>query len=199
MPTGIALRDARTQLLSAGERVLLRDGPAGLTSRAVTDEAEVAKGVLHRHFVTFDGFLAVLVQEQINTVNAMASDLLGRAGSGTVVGNLASALTELFQPLGLAVVRLVLSRSDLAMGLQTDAQRGIPVLSGAIHGFSVYLAAEQRAGRIVVSAAPDSLAHALIGTGHLLFAGELGGLPDDSAVVEIVEAIVVGSEPGAFD
>jgi AcrR family transcriptional regulator len=199
MPTGIALRDARAQLLSAGERVLLREGPAGLTSRAVTDEAEVAKGVLHRHFVTFDGFLAALVQEQINTVNATAFDLLGRAGSGTVVGNLTSALTELFQPLGLAVVRLVLSRSNLAIGIRADAQRGIPVLSEAIHGFSVYLAAEQRTGRIVVSAAPDSLAHTLIGTGHLLFAGELGGLPDESAVLEIVEAIVVGSEPGAID
>ncbi|WP_156325229.1 hypothetical protein [Nonomuraea sp. SBT364] len=36
----------------------------------------------------------------------------------------------------------------------------------------------------------------LIGTGHLLFAGELGALPDASAVREIVEAITVGAEPG---
>jgi AcrR family transcriptional regulator len=48
VPTGVAIRDVREQLFDAAERVLLRDGPAALTSRAVTDEAGVAKGVLHR-------------------------------------------------------------------------------------------------------------------------------------------------------
>ena len=57
MPTGIALQDARERLFAAAERILLRDGPSGLTSRAVTDEAGVAKGVLHRHFADFDDFL----------------------------------------------------------------------------------------------------------------------------------------------
>jgi AcrR family transcriptional regulator len=42
MPTGVALRDAREQLFAAAERVLLRAGPNGLTSRAVTAEAGVA-------------------------------------------------------------------------------------------------------------------------------------------------------------
>jgi AcrR family transcriptional regulator len=54
VPTGVALRDVREQLFGAAERVLLRDGPSALTSRAVTDEAGVAKGVLHRHFADFD-------------------------------------------------------------------------------------------------------------------------------------------------
>src|SRR5690348_543872 len=38
MPTGVAIRDPRGQLFDAAERVLLRDGPGGLTSRAVTME-----------------------------------------------------------------------------------------------------------------------------------------------------------------
>ncbi|MER7370837.1 TetR family transcriptional regulator, partial [Nonomuraea wenchangensis] len=53
MPTGVALRDVRQQLFDAAERVLLRAGATGLTSRAVTDEAGVAKGVLHRHFAAW--------------------------------------------------------------------------------------------------------------------------------------------------
>jgi AcrR family transcriptional regulator len=44
VPTGVHLRDARQQLFDAAERVLLRDGPDALTSRAVTDEAGCAKG-----------------------------------------------------------------------------------------------------------------------------------------------------------
>jgi hypothetical protein len=36
----------------------------------------------------------------------------------------------------------------------------------------------------------------LVGTAHLLFAGELGALPDASAVEEVVASIIVGAEPG---
>ena len=33
VPTGVVLQDVREQLFGAAERVLLRDGPSGLTSR----------------------------------------------------------------------------------------------------------------------------------------------------------------------
>src|ERR1700724_3650096 len=65
VPTGVAIRDPRGQLFDAAERVLLRDGPAALTSRAVTAEAGVAKGVLHRHFADFDAFLAAFVLDRV--------------------------------------------------------------------------------------------------------------------------------------
>ena len=51
------------QLFDAAERVLL--GTRALTSRAVTEEAAVAKGVLHRHFADFDAFLFELVVDRI--------------------------------------------------------------------------------------------------------------------------------------
>jgi len=199
MPTGVALRDPRSRLLAAGERLLLRDGPAGLTSRAVTDEAGVAKGVLHRHFADFDDFLASVVAERIAAIDAIAGDLADRAGSGTVVGNLRAALIGLFDTLGLAVVRLVLSRDELRARLQAGAGQGIPTLSEAVDALTDYLVTEQRLGRIVPDAAPAILARTLVGTAHLLFAGELGGLPDESAVDEVIAAIIVGAEPGAAD
>ena len=49
------------QLFAAADRVLVRDGPAGLTTRTVTAEAGVANGVLHRHFRDLDEFLASFV------------------------------------------------------------------------------------------------------------------------------------------
>src|SRR5450432_1908582 len=82
--------DIHHQLFDAAERVLLRDGPAGLTSRAVTTEAGCAKGVLHRHFDDFDGFLAELVGDRIARLDAHAAALLAAAGTGTVAGNLAA-------------------------------------------------------------------------------------------------------------
>lgn len=199
MPTGVALRDARSRLLAAGERVLLRDGPAGLTSRTVTEEAGVAKGVLHRHFADFDDFLATLVRERIAAVDAMSVDLGDQAGRRTVIENLSTALARMFDPLGLAVVRLVLSRDGLRARLRTGARQGIPVLTEGADGLAEYLAAEQRVGRIRADATPAVLANALIGTGHLLFAAELGGPPDESAVHEVVEGIIVGAEPGVTE
>ena len=88
MPTGVALRDAREQMFAAAERILLREGPHALTSRAVTAEAGVAKGVLHRHFADFDAFLAELVEDRIARIGAQAAALHESAGTGTVAGNL---------------------------------------------------------------------------------------------------------------
>ena len=103
MPTGVALRDVREQLFDAAERILLREGQQALTSRAVTAEAGVAKGVLHRHFADFDAFLADLVSDRIGRVEQQAAALRGAAGSGTVEGNLAEALTTVFSTVAVAV------------------------------------------------------------------------------------------------
>jgi AcrR family transcriptional regulator len=198
MPTGVALQDGRGRLLAAGERVLLRDGPAALTSRSVTDEADVAKGLLHRYFSDFDEFLTALVQTQTEAVEVISTDLLGRVGSGTVVGNVSMALSRIFDARGLALVRLALFRLDLATRLRSEDEPAIPILANAVAGMEEYLTGEQRAGRIKVDAAPFRLAQAVIGTGHLLSAGELGGLPDKSAIDEVVEAILVAALNGPY-
>src|SRR6202000_909594 len=90
VPTGVAIRDPRGQLFDAAERVLLRDGPAALTSRAVTAAAGVAKGGLHRHFADFDAFLAELALDRIAVIGRQAADLRAAAGTGRVAGNLAA-------------------------------------------------------------------------------------------------------------
>ena len=84
MPTGIALRDARDLLFEAADRVLLHDGASALTSRAVTTEAGVAKGVMHRHFADFDAFLAELVLDRAARLDGPATALLKSAGTATV-------------------------------------------------------------------------------------------------------------------
>lgn len=196
MPTGVALHDARARLLAAAERVLVRDGAGGLTSRAVTEEAGVAKGVLHRHFADFDDFLAELVRDRIARLTAEAGELREAPGSATLVSNLVEVLTGIFTPVNLGLVGIVMTRDELRSRLRATTPRGIPILTEATAGLSAYLEAERRLGRITADTDVDKLALTLIGTGHLLFAGELGGPPDASAVREVVEAIIVGAEPG---
>jgi AcrR family transcriptional regulator len=196
MPTGTALRDARARLFAAAEQVLMRDGASGLTSRAVTEEAGVAKGVLHRHFAHFDDFLAGLVRYRIAQLEAETDKLIEAAGSGTLVSNLTEALTRIFTPVNLGLVGIVIARDDLRSRLRATTAHGIPILTEAGAGLAAYLDAERRVGRVTAGSDARTLALTLIGTGHLLFAGELGALPDASAVREIVEAITVGAEPG---
>ncbi|TMR10473.1 TetR family transcriptional regulator [Nonomuraea turkmeniaca] len=191
MPTGVALRDVRQQLFDAAERVLLRDGANGLTSRAVTAEAGVAKGVLHRHFEDFDAFLAELVRDRIARLEGQADALRGSAGTGDVAGNLTGALIDLFDSVAVAIVGLVIFRDELRARLrQARPAPGVPVLTDAAAVIAAYLNEEGELGRIAADADVDALALSLIGAGHMLFAGREGVPPEPEDVGKVVNAVI---------
>lgn len=197
MPTGLAIRDVREQLFAAAERVLLRDGPSALTSRAVTMEAGCAKGVLHRHFADFDAFLAEFVLDRAERMDEQAAALRESAGRGSVVGNLAEALTALFGSVAAAIVPLVTFRDALRGRLRETWPAGFPVLTEAVDIVASYLSAEQDLGRITADAEVDGLAPTLIGAAHLLFA-DRHDRPDAAAVRRMVTTVVGGvlRDPG---
>ncbi|VVJ24840.1 Transcriptional regulator [Amycolatopsis camponoti] len=192
MPTGVHLRDVRQQLFQAAERVLLRDGPNALTSRAVTAEADVAKGVLHRHFTDFDAFLAELVKDRIARLKDQAALLEASAGTRTVATNLLDALTELFDPVSVALTSLVFFRDELRTRLRRPADGdGLPFLTEAREMLSTYLAAERAQGRLAADAEVDSLALSLIGASHLHFAGRRPHtLPDPAELKKLTNTII---------
>jgi AcrR family transcriptional regulator len=191
VPTGVHLRDARQQLFKAAERVLLRDGPNGLTSRAVTDEAGCAKGVLHRHFTDFDAFLTDLVLDCAAQLEAQTSALRESAGTGTIAGNLTTALTTLFGPVPVAIIPLITFRDELRARLrQATPGGGIAILAHATTAIAAYLADERRLGRIGADADIDSLTLSLVGGGHLLCSDRDPGPPTTAAVHRLVTAVI---------
>jgi AcrR family transcriptional regulator len=192
VPTGVAIRDARRQLFDAAERVLLRDGPSALTSRAVTAEAGVAKGVMHRHFADFDTFLAEFVLDRVERMDPQAAALREAAGTGTVAGNLAGALTALFSSAAVAIVALVDFRDELRARLREAWPAGVPVLTEAMVIIASYLAAERDLGRIAADADIDTLSAVLMGAGHRLFADRTGAPPEAAAVARMVTTVVGG-------
>lgn len=193
MPTGVALRDVRAQLFDAAERVLLRDGPHALTSRAVTTEAGCAKGVLHRHFADFEAFLAELVVDRIGRLDDEAALLRDAAGTGDVVDTLTAALTALFTSVAVAIVALVISRDELRARLR-DARPGpgLPLVTEAAAMIAAYLAAERDLGRVAAEADVDALAPTLVGVGHLLFADRTSAPPEAAAVRSVVASVLTG-------
>lgn len=193
MPTGVALRDPREQLFGAAERILLRSGPHALTSRAVTEEAGCAKGVLHRHFADFDAFLTELVLDRADRIAGQAAALRAAAGTGGVADHLTEALTGLFGSVALAVVSLITFRDDLRARLRATRPTGVPVLAEATVMIADYLGAERELGRIAADADVDTLALTLIGSGHLLFAGREGAPPQEDAVRKVVGSVLAGA------
>ncbi|WP_228899009.1 TetR/AcrR family transcriptional regulator [Streptomyces sp. DH1] len=191
MPTGVHLRDARQQLFDAAERVLLRDGPDALTSRAVTDEAGCAKGVLHRYFSDFDAFLTDLVLDRAAQLETQASALRESAGTGTVTDNLTTALTTLFGPVPVAVIPLITFRDELRARLRRATPGGgIAILAQVATAISAYLADERELGRIAADADIDSLTLSLVGGGHLLFADRGPGPPPTATVDKLVTTVL---------
>ena len=195
MPTGIVISDARQQLFDAAERVLLRDGPSALTSRAVTTEAGVAKGVLHRHFDDFDAFLADLVEDRIARIAEQAAALRAAAGTGTVAGNLTGALVAVFGPVTVAILALITFRDDLRARLRQAGHSGVPLAAEATAMIASYLSAERDMGRIAADADIGTLAPTLIGAGHLLFAGQDGTPAEAGAVGKMVSTVIAGVLP----
>jgi AcrR family transcriptional regulator len=190
MPTGVHLRDVRQQLFHAAERILLREGPNALTSRAVTTEADVAKGVLHRHFTDFDAFLAELVRDRIARLADQAALLNAAAGTRTVGENLIATLTETFDPVSVALTSLVFFRDELRARLRSQGD-GLPILTEAREMLTAYLSAEREQGRIAADADVNSLALSLTGAAHLLFAGRpYNTQPNDEELTKMVHTVI---------
>jgi AcrR family transcriptional regulator len=195
VPTGVALRDVREQLFVAAERILLRDGPSALTSRAVTAEAGVAKGVLHRHFEDFDAFLAEFVLDRVDQMDPQAAALREAAGSGTVADNLATALTAVFGSVAVAIVPLITFRDELRARLRKTWPAGVPVLTEAAIMIAGYLEAERELGRLAPDADAGTLGATLIGAGHLLFADRKSAPPAPDVVRKMVSTVLAGAVP----
>ena len=194
MPTGVALRDPRGQLFEAAERILLRDGPNALTSRAVTAEADVAKGVLHRHFADFDALLTELTLDRCARIDADAAVLRDAAGGGTVAGNLAAALTAVLDPVVLGLIRLNIARDELRARLRAVTGSRLPLPSRSAAMIAGYLDAERDVGRIAPGADTGALAATLVGAAHLA-AADADGTPDAAALARIVATVISGATP----
>lgn len=188
MPTGVPIPNVREQLFEAAGHVLRREGPAGLTSRAVTAEAGLAKGVMHRHFADFDTFLASLVVDRIEALDRRSEHLRASAGSGTVAANVEAALVASLDADALAIVGLVLSRRGLLARLRLVSPSGVPLLAEVTRMVATYLTAERGLGRIAIGCDVDRCALALVGGAHLLLA--CMDVPAESGVRGFVASVL---------
>jgi AcrR family transcriptional regulator len=191
---GVAIPELREQLFAATERVMARDGAAGVTSRAITDEAGCAKGVLHNHFDGLDGFLAEFAMDRARRSMALVAGLAALAGQDTVSGNLTSAALAVFGSGVTVAASLVLARPVVMLRMSAVFQAGGP-LGEVETTFAGYLRAEQSLGRVAAGTDPDTLAFSLVGTIHHLLITQLGRQLDPGQVAKIVTTLLGPSRP----
>lgn len=193
MPRGVAIPELRQRLFSAAERVIVREGPGGLSGRAVTREAGVATGLLYAHFADTDDFLAAYAVDRGFQVCAKAAALPGRAGTGAVADNLAGAVLATSPTVLLALAGLMVSRPELAGRVRAvlgDRTAGLEAVETAA---AAYLDAERRLGRLPGTADPEALALAVVGAvHHLVLTGAEESVVRDR-IRRTVAALVEGS------
>ena len=195
-PRGVAIPEVREQLFAATDRLLGRDGPAGLSTRAITSEAGVANGMLHRHFRDLDAFLTEFAADRLQGIADSAAALPARAGHGTVTGNLADALLTLFSSNALALMNLVATRPELGPAIEHASAVGSGGLGDVEEHFAAYLDAEKKLGRIAPDTDTHTHAFALLGSVHHLAMTNPAGPPDlPDRIRRIVTALVAGMQP----
>jgi AcrR family transcriptional regulator len=161
MPRGVAVPEARQQLFAALERVLAAEG--SLTSRAVTQEAGVATGLLFTHFRNFDNFLAGYAVDRSFQIASALTSLPEKYGSGSVAGNLSDAVLGLPPGVVVTLTRLLAFRPSVAAEAARVLGAENAGLRAAERAAETYLVAEQQLGRVPAGADPVSLSLAVAG------------------------------------
>jgi AcrR family transcriptional regulator len=185
VPRGVAIPELRQQLFAAAEQVIIREGPARLSGRAVTGEAGVAAGLLYAHFTDFDDFLAAYAVDRSFTIAAAVGAL---AGTGDVAADLCDAVLAIPRDTLTALARILVLRPELAARVNAvlgDRAAGLDAIEQAA---AAHLAAARRAGRI--AADPAAVALALVGVLHHLV---LSGADDLETRLRQAIAALVGS------
>ncbi|MFC9425691.1 TetR family transcriptional regulator [Streptomyces sp. NPDC056987] len=192
-PRGVATPDVRERLFDAAERVLAKDGPGALTSRAITTEAGCAKGLLHTHFAGLDEFVAELCLDRFARTAAKAQALLGLAGQGSVAANLNAVVLVLLHSGGPAVSSLAMTRPGAALRIREALKAGAPGFTTIQEAITCYLEAEHRLDRLADTVAPSIAALAIVGTAHHLLMTSWPGAPDPRTEMTRLVAALVGT------
>ncbi|MYR55855.1 TetR family transcriptional regulator [Streptomyces sp. SID625] len=192
-PRGVATPDVRERLFEAAERVVERDGPGALTSRAVTTEAGCAKGLLHTHFAGLDEFVAELCLDRFARTARKARALSETVGRGTVAGNLEAVVLALFDSGGPALSGLAMTRPVAASRIRAALEGGAPGFGAIQEAVTGCVEAEQALGRVARSVDPAMVALAVVGTAHHLLLTSWPGTPDPRpAMARLVAALLKG-------
>jgi len=144
------LSDSKQNIIKATEHLLQTHGLACLTTRKIAHEAKVAEGLIYHHFKHKAGLIYEVVQNRVSETNKLILDLPLKVGANTPLENLKEVLVSVYMA-HYEIAPIVYSVfADRTLRTQTKEiikEKEIGPYK-AIAGLDVYLAAEQKIGRI---------------------------------------------------
>ena len=197
------MNENRQNIICATERLLQTRGLARLTMREIAREAKVAEGLIYHHFKDKAELIFEVVETRVRETKNLMLNLPLELGKSTLLKNLEDVLLSVYhahyeitpiicsmfadQKLHVRIKEIVKERN---MGPQY-----------AIEGLDVYLAAEQRLGRLSDAVDTNTLATCLwmISTQSAMFDRLLGNNPDEThtswEIRNYLQTLMIGFEP----
>jgi AcrR family transcriptional regulator len=140
--------ELRASLIAHAQRLVARQGASALTMRALAAEAGCAVGLPYKVFTDRRDLVAELVHAEFVEVHSLVDELVARAGTGTIGGNLAWFADLLLASPAVALAQEVFTDELLMKTVTTRIQEtgaGPATFETILTG---YLEAEKRLGRV---------------------------------------------------
>jgi AcrR family transcriptional regulator len=191
-------------MVEAAERVMRERGLARSTTREIAREAGFSEGALYKHFDSKEDLFLHVLAERLPSFVALAKELPGRAGVGTVEETLREVARKslAFFGRGLPMFASIFSEPALLSRHAQEIRRRGGGPHRANEAVSAYLRDEQRLGRVRDDADPEAAAAMLLGACfQRAFLRQFLAEEDDPAEEErfaedVVGTLIRGLTPG---
>jgi AcrR family transcriptional regulator len=156
----------RDEIIRATTELIDEGGVLSATTRAIAERAGCAEGSIYRYFPDKHALFHAVLFGRFESFWAMLEELPGRAGQGSIAGNLEHIALEalaFYRGIG-PMVGAQLSDPRLMSEQRAAWEREGGGPMRALRAVRDYVAAEQRLGRIDPAAEPDIVGRELLGT-----------------------------------
>ncbi len=155
--------DNRQNIINSTERLLQTQGLARLTTREIARKAKVAEGLIYHHFKDKAELIYEVVETRVRKAKDIMQNLPLQVGTRTLSENLEEVLHVVYQS-HYEIVPIICSMfadHQLRVRMQEIMRERNIGPQCAIEGLALYLAAEQRLGRLSDAVAPQVSAKCL--------------------------------------
>jgi AcrR family transcriptional regulator len=180
------MTDNRQNIINATERLLHTHGLARLTTREIAREAKVAEGLIYHHFKDKAELIFEVVETRVRETRNLMQNLPLEIGKRTLLENLENILFAVYHAHYeiTPIICSIFADQHLHIRIQEIIKEREIGPQYAIEGLAVYLAAEQRLGRISAATDTQVLAKCLwmMSTQLAMLEKLMGNKPDEKQV-----------------
>jgi AcrR family transcriptional regulator len=197
------MNENRQNIICATERLLQTRGLARLTMREIAREAKVAEGLIYHYFKDKAELIFEVVETRVRETKNLMQNLPLQLGKSTLLKNLEDVLLSVYHAHYeiTPIICSMFADQKLHVRIKEIVKERNIGSQYAIEGLDVYLAAEQRLGRLSDAVDTNTLATCLwmISTQSAMFDRLLGNNPDEThtsrEIRNYLQTLMIGFEP----